>query len=167
MSFKTYTIYPAFFIANVFHSCLHVLPQYLPSSLHSFILHALFPPLSFSVRVQRTLEALSLSFFPYFYFLFLNLLPSTHCASSPYEERLKELNLFSLPKRILRGDRIELFKNFRGFDNININDYVTIDITSTIRNNSFKIIDKCYRSNEAKYFFLIESKNLEFSTINS
>ena len=64
-----------------------------------------------------------------------------------YEERLKELNLFSLSKRRLRGDLIEVFKMFHGFDNVNINDYVTTDLTSTTRNNGFKIISKRFRLN--------------------
>ena len=48
-----------------------------------------------------------------------------------YEEWLKELNLFSLSKRRLRGNLIVVFEIFHGFDNININYYVTSDLTST------------------------------------
>ena len=77
-----------------------------------------------------------------------------------YEERLKELNLFSLSKRRLRRDLIEVFKIFHGFDNININDYVTTDLTSTTRNNGLKIIGKRFRSNEAKHFFFNRIENV-------
>ena len=73
--------------------------------------------------------------------------------NKPYEERLNELNLFSLEKRRLRGDLIELFKMFHGFDNVNISDYLTVDRERTTRNNGFKIIGRAFRSNEAKHFF--------------
>ena len=36
-----------------------------------------------------------------------------------YEDRLKQLNLFSLSKHRLRGNLIEVLKIFHGFDNIN------------------------------------------------
>ena len=35
-----------------------------------------------------------------------------------------------------------VFTIFHGFDNININEYVTTDLTSTTRNNGFKPIGK-------------------------
>ena len=44
------------------------------------------------------------------------LIPSIRHLS--YEDRLKELNLFSLEKRRLRGQVIEVFKILRGFDNV-------------------------------------------------
>ena len=71
--------------------------------------------------------------------------------NKPYKEQLKELNLFSLCKRRLRRDQIEVFMIFCDFDNINLYDYVTTDITNTTCNNGFKVIG--FRSNEANYFF--------------
>ena len=73
--------------------------------------------------------------------------------NKPYEERLKELNLFSLSKRRMRGDLIEVFKIFRGFDNLNPNDYFDVDQAGTTRNNGFKIRGKRFNTNEAKHFF--------------
>ena len=73
--------------------------------------------------------------------------------NKPYEERLKELNLFSLTKRRLRGDLITVFKIFRGFTNINPNDYFSTDESRITRSNGFKIIGKRFETNEAKYFF--------------
>ena len=42
---------------------------------------------------------------------------------------------------------------FRGFDNVNINDYVIVDRASTTRSNGYKIHGKHFRSEEAKHFF--------------
>ena len=74
--------------------------------------------------------------------------------NKPYEERLKELKLFSLSKRRMRGDLIEVFRIFKGFDNINADDYFQVNRSNRTRsNNSFKIIGKRFSSNEAKHFF--------------
>ncbi len=53
----------------------------------------------------------------------------------------------------MRGDLIEVYKIFRGFDNINVSDYFTIDRSNVTRSNGFKIIGKRFTSNEAKHFF--------------
>ena len=45
----------------------------------------------------------------------------------PYEERLKEMSLLSLSKWRMRGDMMKVFKMFKGLDNINVNDYFTVD----------------------------------------
>ena len=73
--------------------------------------------------------------------------------NKPYEERLKELNLFTLSKRRLRGDLITLFKMFKGFMNMNPDNFITLDRSNFTRNNGFKIIGKRFKTNEAKHFF--------------
>ena len=77
-----------------------------------------------------------------------------------FKKRLNELNLFNLSKRRQRGDLIEVFKIFYGFDNISLNDYVTTDLTYTTRNNGFKINGKRFRSNEAKHFYFYRIANI-------
>ena len=77
-----------------------------------------------------------------------------------YEERLNELNLFSFSKRRLQGDLIEALQIFHGFHNINISDYVIADLTSTTRNNGFKIFGKRFRPNVAKHFFFNKIVNI-------
>ena len=73
--------------------------------------------------------------------------------NKPYEERLKELGLFSLSKRRLRGDLIEIFKMFRGLDNVNIHDYLNVDERNITRSNGYKIFGKRFQSEEAKHYF--------------
>ena len=74
--------------------------------------------------------------------------------NSPDEDKLLDVNLISLSKRILQRDLIEVFKIFKGFDNINAEDYFTVDRSNiTRKRNSFKIVGKRFLSNEAKHFF--------------
>ena len=78
----------------------------------------------------------------------------------PYEERLKNLNLFSLSKRRMRGDLIEVFKIFKGFDNIDAENYFTLDQSNTRRRHDFKVIGKRFTSIEAKHFFFNRVVNI-------
>ena len=80
--------------------------------------------------------------------------------NKPYEERLKELNLFSLSRRRIRGDLIEVYKIIRGFDNINPNDYFDFNYSRITRNNGFKIVSKRFNTNEAKHFFFNRVVNI-------
>lgn len=73
--------------------------------------------------------------------------------NKPYEERLKELNLFNLTKRRLRGDLIQVFKIFKGHDNLVANNFFTVDQSNFTRNNGYKIIGKPLGSHESKHFF--------------
>ena len=67
--------------------------------------------------------------------------------NKPYEKRFTELNLFSLSKRRMRGDLIEMFKLIKGFDNINAEDYLTFDRSNiSRRHNSFKITGRRFSS---------------------
>ena len=80
--------------------------------------------------------------------------------NKPYEDRLKELNLFSLSKRRLRGDLIEVFKIVKGIENMNVEKYFTFDTANVTRNNGCKIVGKRFRTNEAKYFFFNRVVNI-------
>ena len=73
--------------------------------------------------------------------------------NKPYEDRLSELNLFSLTKRRLRGDLIQVFKMFKGHDNLEASKYFRIDHTNVTRSNGYKIIGQPLGSLESKNFF--------------
>ena len=49
--------------------------------------------------------------------------------NKPYEERLKEFDLFSLSKSKVGVDLIEIFIILCGFNDISINDYVITNLT--------------------------------------
>ncbi len=51
-------------------------------------------------------------------------------------------------------------RRLKGFDNINVNDYFTIDRSNVTRNNGFKIVGKRFTSNEAKHFFFNRVVNI-------
>ena len=73
--------------------------------------------------------------------------------NKPYEERLKELNLFSLTKRRIRGDLIEVFKILKGYSNLDASKYFSIDRSNHTRSNGLKIKPKRFKTLEAKHFF--------------
>ena len=73
--------------------------------------------------------------------------------NEPYEERLKKLKLFSLEKRRLRGDLIEVFKILNGFENINVENLFDIEREGITRANGWKIKGKHFTSDTGKYFF--------------
>lgn len=71
---------------------------------------------------------------------------------SSYEEKLKELNLFSMKKRRLRGDLIEVYKILNNIDNLSNNFFKKV-VNNRTRGHSLKLKkDRCY-SDIRKYFF--------------
>ena len=80
--------------------------------------------------------------------------------NKPYKERLSELNLFSLTKRRLRGDLIEVFKIIKGIENMDMKKYFTIGTSNITRNNGYKIVGKRFQTNEAKHFFFNRVVNI-------
>lgn len=69
-----------------------------------------------------------------------------------YTDRLKELNLFSLETRRLRGQLIEVFKILRGFDNVDYRRLFQLSEGRT-RNNGFKLELKRYNGDLCGNFF--------------
>ncbi len=53
----------------------------------------------------------------------------------------------------MRGDLIEVFKTFKGFVNVDVNDYFILDQSRVTRGNDYKIASKRFSSQEAKLLF--------------
>ncbi len=54
----------------------------------------------------------------------------------------------------MRDDLIEVCKMFKGFVNVDVNDYFTLSQSRLTRGNGYKIASKRLSSQEAKHFFL-------------
>ena len=65
--------------------------------------------------------------------------------NKPYEERLSELNLFSLTKRRLRGDLIEVFKIIKGIENMDMEKYFTIDTSNITEIMDIKLLESDFK----------------------
>ena len=101
------------------------------------------------------------------------LIPSIRNKS--YEDRLKELDLYSLSKRRLRGNLIQCFKIIKGFDNVNMNNYFTLAPEMPTRGHSLKLSRHRVNLDSTKHFFTNEVINewnklpesvIESTTIN-
>ena len=72
--------------------------------------------------------------------------------SDSYHGKLKELNLFSLEKRRVRGDLIETFKILKDYDKVDSKLFFDLRQGNS-RGHSYKIFKKSVRSDVRKYFF--------------
>ena len=80
----------------------------------------------------------------------------------PYEDRLRELEHFSLEKRRLRGDLIEAFQDLKGAYRKAGEGLFVRAGSNRIRGNGFKLEENRFRLNNRKKFFYCEGhKTLE------
>ena len=70
-----------------------------------------------------------------------------------YEERLKYLKLFSIKRRAIRGDLIQMFKFVKNIDKIDLDKFFEFDKNPICRGHSFKIKKKYSRTDIRKYSF--------------
>lgn len=70
-----------------------------------------------------------------------------------YEERLRILNLFSLQKRRIRGDLIEVFKYLKGINKVNYARLLRPSSVSRTRGHKWKLFKGKFSTNIRKYFF--------------
>lgn len=70
-----------------------------------------------------------------------------------YEKRLKILNLFSLRKRRLRGDLIEVFKYVKGINKVNYVGFLRPSVVSRTRGHKWKLTKGKFSTDIRKYFF--------------
>ena len=76
-----------------------------------------------------------------------------HLHNKTYEERLEELNLFSLTKRRMRGKLIECFKILKGFSDTEKEDLFTFAPKLPTRGNGLKLRGQRVNLDSTKYFF--------------
>ncbi len=77
----------------------------------------------------------------------------TSLRNKSYEERLAQLNLFSIEKRRLRLKNIGWFKILKGFTYVDASDILSIDNTSRTRCNGAKLRRKQVQLDCTKIFF--------------
>ncbi len=73
--------------------------------------------------------------------------------TKPFEERLERLNLFTLEKRRLRGDMIQVFKYLNQFSNVDHSNLFTFQTNSRTRNNGKTILAKRCNTDIGRSYF--------------
>ena len=71
----------------------------------------------------------------------------------PYEGRLHQLGLFSLEKRRLRGDVIEVYKIRQGMENVDRETFFSLSQNTRTPGHPMKLIGGRSRTYKRKYFF--------------
>ena len=74
-----------------------------------------------------------------------------------YEERLKELDIFHLDKRRVRGDTIALFKYLEGSCAEERQDLFSISPVCRICNNGLKLQEASFQQNSRKTFSTVRA----------
>ena len=77
-----------------------------------------------------------------------------------YKDRLQELNMFSVKRRYVRGDMIEVYKMFEGLDDLDVNDFFEVVGEGRTRGHNRKLKVKYSRLDCRKYFFSIRAVDL-------
>ena len=71
----------------------------------------------------------------------------------PYEERLKRLNLFSLEKRRMRGDLIQVYKYLNKLSNVDHSKLFELQTNPRTRNNGYPIQSRRCNTDIGRSFF--------------
>ena len=71
----------------------------------------------------------------------------------PNEDRLKELNLYSLERRRFRGDLIEVFKIVKGFNKLTAENYFSQVTENRTRGHRWKLKKGIFRTEGRRSFF--------------
>ena len=71
----------------------------------------------------------------------------------PYEGRLHQLGLFSLDKRRLRGDMIEMYKIMHGVENVDRETFFSLSHSNRTQSYPMKLIGGSFMTDKRKYFF--------------
>lgn len=82
---------------------------------------------------------------------FTKMIPSVKLL--PYEDRLKQLNLWSLEDRRTRADLIEVFKIIHGLSSIEFSTFFEFSTYNRTRGHSLKLAKKCTRLDLRQHFF--------------